>query len=143
MLSSNNPHRPRDGSGFHTRDGHSKFKIQDCFTNSQLWTFPVALDSIGILFQVIRIPRNSLPTHSASLAFFSKDIRILRNSLPTHPALFAFFSKLSGSLGILYQRTRLHWHSFPKTSGPLRIFYQHTRLRVKIAYSSCRTPSAP
>ena len=59
-----------------TRDGHSKFKIQDCFTKSKLWT---------------------LPTHSASLEFFSKS---------------------SGSLGILYQRTRLHWHSFPSHPDP-------------------------
>ena len=136
MLSSNNPHRTRGGPEFHTRNSHSKFKIQDCFTNPKLRTLPThsaslefsskSSRSIGILFQHTRLHWNSLLSH-----------RIHWNSLPTHSASLEFSSKSSESIGILFQHTRLHWNSLPSHPDPLE-FSSHTLGFIGILFQAPR-----
>ena len=77
MRSSKNPHRPRGGPGFHTRDSHSKFKnsallhktqVTDSYSHlTSLEISSNALSFIGILFQVTRPHWNSLLMNFNSL----------------------------------------------------------------------------
>ena len=154
MRSSKNPHRPRGRSGFHTRDSHSKFKIQNSGffhkipSYETLPTHPASLefsskslDFIGIIFQVTRLHWNSLQSHPDSLEFSVNALgftgivfqvtRLHWNSLPSHPASLEFSSKSSGFTGILCQRTRFHWYSLPTHSASVKNIFQASHRAIR------------